>query len=117
MNRLLVTRGKLLIALGLLLAVGAAVISTRWYESNLRGGVVAQPAKSAESVNPAKAELKSERDEAANRLLYIPGRYPGQATKNADAEELRTLEDYWNAHVTFPTGYFDGSWLLQAAQQ
>ncbi|MFL5731642.1 MAG: hypothetical protein ACJ78Q_00455 [Chloroflexia bacterium] len=118
MNRLLFTRGKLLLALGLLLAVGAAGISARWYELTLRGGTVAQPAKSAESVNPAKAELKSERDEAANRMLYIPGRFPGQTqTKNADAEELRTLEDYWNAHITFPTGYFDGSWLLEAAQQ
>src|SRR3954449_6197320 len=41
---------------------------------------------------------------------------PGQGP-NGETGELLSIESYWNTRVTYPTGRFDGAWLLGAASQ
>lgn len=43
---------------------------------------------------------------AAEELRYAPG-----------SEEFGSVEDYWSARVTYPTGILDQRWLLSAAKQ
>lgn len=52
------------------------------------------------------AERDRDRDRAAGEQ--------GEATEGS---ELLKLEEYWHARVTYPTGKFDGRWLVDAAEQ
>jgi hypothetical protein len=42
---------------------------------------------------------------------YAPGGQPGESG------QLLSLEEYWHARVSYPTGKVDTSWLLEAAKQ
>ena len=85
-----------LLGLTLLLALGAGAGILRWQAANT-------------SVKPLPVS-----HEADTRERDIPG--VGQSGSNEGAE-LQSLEDYWNARVTYPTGRFNGAWLLNAANQ
>ena len=61
----------------------------------------------------SKAPL-SNRPSGEEREAYAAN--PGQA-EQGESKELVDIEDYWNTRVTYPTGRFDGSWLLNAANQ
>src|SRR5262245_37896594 len=53
-------------------------------------------------------------EDPEERERYMPG--PGGRGSGESAELLASL-DYWHARVTYPTGRFDGRWLLEAAEQ
>ncbi len=85
----------LLLTLALLLALGAGAGILRW-----------QAAQMAATPLPVSHEAdKRERDA------------PGAAQSGGESAELQSLEDYWNTRVTYPTGQFNGAWLLNAASQ
>ncbi|MBF6613143.1 MAG: hypothetical protein IVW55_08450, partial [Chloroflexi bacterium] len=96
MSKIRSRRTLLLALLLLLLAAGAGAGALRW-----QGSTTVQKAQKAPAV------ALNEPDEA-----YSVN--PGQASQG-DGPELQALEDYWNTRVTYPTGKFDGSWLLNAA--
>jgi hypothetical protein len=50
---------------------------------------------------------------ANNFERYMPE--PGEAEN--ETQELHGMEDYWHTRVTYPTGRYDGHWLLDAARQ
>src|SRR4051794_550463 len=39
------------------------------------------------------------------------------AKVSGESAQLTGIEDYWYTRVSYPTGQYDGRWLLQAAQQ
>jgi hypothetical protein len=50
---------------------------------------------------------------ATNFERYIAE--PGK--EENESQELHSIEDYWHTRVSYPTGKYDGRWLLEAAQQ
>ncbi|HEX9988980.1 MAG TPA: S-layer homology domain-containing protein [Chloroflexia bacterium] len=87
--RYLRDRRGLVVVLTLLMALGitAGAMLVRWQGSSPNAATAFEP--------------------------YIP--QPG--TGAGESKELHSMEDYWHTRVSYPTGRFDGRWLLEASQQ
>jgi hypothetical protein len=103
------TKKELLAALALVAALAGLAGFVRWQQVNspAQKAVVGQVAAQTNS-KVATGPEGNEREET------IPG--VGDRSRG-EGPDLISLAEYWNAHVTFPTGRFDGAWLLQAAAQ
>ncbi|HEX8600222.1 MAG TPA: S-layer homology domain-containing protein [Chloroflexia bacterium] len=83
-------RWRLFVVITSLLAVWACAMLVQWQSG------------------PSKAETGSA---LVDPNAYAPGGQPGESG------QLLSLEEYWHARVSYPTGKVDTSWLLEAAKQ
>jgi hypothetical protein len=67
-------------------------------------------------LNPPHASQPAHRDPDEQEERDRDTAEPGMVS-TGESRELLTSEDYWAARVGYPTGRFDHSWLLAAAEQ
>src|SRR5215204_6468579 len=101
------SKRNLLAMLGLGLALAALAGFIRWQAPSL------ESQRAALRQTAADAERKARTGGEIEREMTVPG--VGQ--QENESEILRQLADYWDQHVSAPTGYFNGAWLQEAAAQ
>src|SRR4051794_19022129 len=87
----------------LLMVVSAAAIVVQGQPSAL-------PAQQPNALKGVAGQVGAGAEEAE---LYSadPSKLSGESA------QLHSIEDYWYTRVSYPTGKYNGKWLIQAAQQ
>ncbi|MEO8288123.1 MAG: S-layer homology domain-containing protein [Chloroflexota bacterium] len=98
------SRTPIFLLAALLLIIGTAAAVVRWQPSAL-------PAQQPSALQGVAGQIGGGAEEAAEQYAADPGKVSGESA------QLNSIEDYWHTRVSYPTGKFDGRWLLAAAEQ